>query len=179
MDKLTGVKPTVLPKISQVINGEFFKPDHAWRLTSGKISREYIYGKKAFSGISMLKLTVPADAEGQLYLQTYKGKDGYKGVSGRTLLHLIKGQTYKISFIAASEDGEGRMKILLKDARSMNSIYDSSKADGGWLKIGKEPRTYTKLYTHNAETEMDVRLEFDVGSKQQVLYLDKVDLIRH
>ena len=71
------------------------------------------------------------------------------------------------------------MKIRLKDAKSMNSIYASSEADGGWLKIGKEPRTYTKLYTHNAETEMDVRLEFDGGSKPQILYLDKVDLIRN
>jgi len=26
---------------------------------------------------------------------------------------------------------------------------------------------------------MDVRLEFDIGSKQQILYLDKVDLIRN
>jgi hypothetical protein len=135
--------------------------------------------KKLYKGISMLKLTVPADAEGQLYLQTYKDKNGYKGVPGRTLLHLIKGQTYKISFIAASEDGEGRMKIRLKDAGNMASIYDSSKADGRWLKIGKEPRTYTKLYTHNTETQMDVRLEFDIGSKPQILYLDKVDLIRN
>jgi len=26
---------------------------------------------------------------------------------------------------------------------------------------------------------MDVRLEFDIGSRQQILYLDKVDLIRN
>ncbi len=179
LNKLTGVKAAVLPKISQVINGEFFKPDHAWQLTSEKISREYIYGKKAFSGISMLKLNVPADAEGQLYLQTYKNEDGYKGVPDRTLLHLIEGQTYKISFIAASEDGKGRIKIMLKDVKDMSSIYDSAEADGGWLNIGKEPRAYTKLYTHNSETIMDVRLEFDIGSKEQILYLDKVDLIRN
>jgi len=179
LDKLTGVKPAVSPKISQVINGEFFKPDHAWRLTTEKISREYIYGKMAFSGISMLKLKVPADTEGQLYLQTYKNNDGYMGAPDRTLLHLLKGQTYKISFIAASEDGKGRMKIMLKDVKNMRPIYDSVKADGGWITIGKEPRAYTMLYTHNVETIMDVRLEFDVGSKQQILYLDKVDFIRN
>jgi len=173
LDKLTGVRPTVVPKISQVINGEFFNPDHAWRLSSDKISKEYIYGKNAFSGTSMLKLTVPDGAEGQLYLQTYVGEGGYMGAPGRTLLHLIKGQTYRISFIAASEDGNGRIKIMLKNAKSMETLYD-----GGWVNLGKEPRTYTKLYTHNAENEMDVRLEFDVGSRQQVLYLDKVDLIR-
>ncbi len=71
------------------------------------------------------------------------------------------------------------MKIRLKAAKGLNLIYDSSEADDGWLKVGREPRTYTKLYTHNAETEMDVRLEFDIGSKPQIIYLDKVDLIRN
>jgi len=101
------------------------------------------------------------------------------GAPDRTLLHLLKGQTYKISFIAASEDGKGRMKIMLKDVKNMRPIYDSVKADGGWITIGKEPRAYTMLYTHNVETIMDVRLEFDVGCKQQILYLDKVDFIRN
>ena len=179
LNKLTGVEPVKIPKISQVINGEFFKPDHAWQLTPGKISREYIYGEEAFSGISMLKLTVPKDAEGQLYLQTYKGKGGYMGAPGRTLLHLIKGQTYKISFIAASEDGKGRMKVRLINAKSGHPIYDSTEAGKRWLNIGKDPRVYTMLYKHTDETEMDVRLEFDIGSKQQILYLDKVDFIRH
>ena len=70
------------------------------------------------------------------------------------------------------------MKVILKNAKSMATIYNSYEADGGWINIGKEPRTYTRLYTHNAESEMDVRLEFDLGSRQQVLYLDKVELIR-
>lgn len=178
LDKLTGVRPTGLPKISQVVNGEFFEPDQAWRLTSDQISREYIYGEEAFSGISMLKLTVPVDAEGQLYLQTFEGSNEYTGVGGRTLIHLIQGQTYRLSFMAASEDGEGRLKVLLKNALDQAPIYDSSETDVGWIHIGKEPRTYTRLYTHTAEREMDVRLEFDVGSKPQILYLDKVDLIR-
>ncbi len=179
LDKLTGVKPTVLPKTSQIINGEFLEPGFAWLLTSEKITIEYVYGSEAFSGNSMLKIKVPRKAEGQLYQQSYNADGEYKGAPGRTLLHLIKGQTYRISFIGASEDGNGRMKIMLKDAKSMKPIYDSYELDGDWIKIDKTPRTYTRLYTHNAETEMDVRLEFDVGSRQQVLYLDKVDLIRN
>jgi len=179
LDKLTGVIPTILPKTNQVVNGEFFKPDFAWKLTSDKISKEYIYGKNAFSGSSMLKLTVSDNIYGQLYLQTYKSKKGYKGVSGRSLLHLVKGETYRISFIAASEKGNGRMKVLLKDAKTMKSIYDSYEENDTWITIDKNPKTYTKLYTHNAETVMDVRLEFDLGAKQQVLYLDKVEFIRN
>ena len=103
------------PKTNQVVNGEFFKPDFDWKLTSDKISKEHIYGKNAFRGTSMLKLTVSDNTDGQLYLQTYKSKKGYKGVSGRSLLHLVKGQTYRISFIGASENGNGRLKIKLKE----------------------------------------------------------------
>ena len=179
LDKLTGAKPSVLPSISQVINGEFFAPDHAWILTSNKIKREFIHGKQAFSGSSMLKLTIPDGVQGQLYLQTYKGKNEYMGAPARTLLHLIKGQTYLISFIAASEDGNGQIKLMLKNANTGDTLYDSRQTEHAWIEVGKEPRTYTRLYTHTAETEMDVRLELDVGSRGQVLYLDKVEFIRH
>ena len=127
----------------------------------------------------MLKISVPQNAEGQLYQKTYGGNGEYIGAPGKTLLHLITGQTYRISFISASEGGTGRMRIMLKNANNMDLIYDSYEADNGWIHIGKEANTHTRLFTHNAESEMDVRLEFDVGSKEQVLYLDKVELIRH
>ena len=179
LDKLTGAKPTVLPAVSQIINGEFFTPDHAWLVTSEKIKREYIHGKQAFSGSSMLKLTIPDGVQGQLYLQTYQGKNEYMGAPDRTLLHLIKGESYLISFIAASEDGIGRIKLMLKNAKTGDTLYDSHQTEHAWIEVGKEPRTYTRHYTHNAKTEMDVRLELDVGSRGQILYLDKVEFIRH
>ena len=114
--------------------------------------------------ISMLKLKVPADTEGHYICKRIKIRmDTW--APDRTLLHLFKGQTYKISFIAARK--MVAMKIMLKDVKNMRSIYDSAETGGGWITIGKEPRVYTKLYTHNAETIMDVRLELDIGSKQQ------------
>jgi hypothetical protein len=61
----------------------------------------------------------------------------------------------------------------------MDLIYDSYDADNAWIEIGSEPGTYTRLYTHNADDEMDVRLELDVGSKEQILYLDKVAFVRN
>ena len=137
------------------------------------ISREYIYGEGAVSGISMLKLTVPDDAEGQPYLQTYKGEKGYKGAPGRTLLHLIRGRTYRMSFVAGSEDGDGRMKVMLRNSRSMDPIYDSYEADGGWIDIGIEPRTHTRLYTHNAENEPS--LQFTLETLRFVSTLDHTD----
>lgn len=178
LDKLTGVTPKSFPKTNQVVNGEFFKPDFAWKLSSEEITKEYVYNKNVFSGSSMLKVRVPENAEGQLYLQTYKGKKGYKGAEGRTLLHLVKGQTYNVSFIGAVESGSGKLKVVLKDVKDLSTIYDSSEKEGSWINLRKNPKTYTVSYTHNSETVMDVRLEFNFGAKEQVLYLDKVEFIR-
>ena len=71
------------------------------------------------------------------------------------------------------------MKIMLRDARSMDLIYDSNGTDKGWIEIGSEPSTINRLYTHNADDEMDVRLELDVGSQKQVLFIDQVEFVRN
>jgi len=178
LDKLTGVTPKSFPTTNQVVNGEFFKPDFAWKLTSEELSKEYVYSKDAFSGSSMLKVNVPKNTNGQLFLQTYKSKNGYKGVAGRSLLHLVKGETYKISFIGAVENGVGSLKILLKDVASSKTVYDSSENNTSWIVLDQTPKTYTTMYTHNAATVMDVRLAFDFGAKEQILFLDKVEFIR-
>ena len=121
---------------------------------------------------------MPAGVEGQLYQQTVVDEK-QKSPPGRTLLHLLNGQTYRISFMAMSEGGKGRMKIMLRDARSMDLIYDSNDTDKGWIEIGSEPSTITRLYTHNADDEMDVRLELDVGSQKQVLFIDQGEFVRN
>ena len=178
LDNLTGVKPTSLPKTSQTIDSEFLQPGFSWQLTSEKIIKEYSYGTDAFSGNSMLKVTVPKNAEGQLYQESYHADGEYKGAPGRSLLHLKKGETYKISFIGAVKEGSGKLKVVLKDVKDLRTIYDSEEATGSWMKLKVKPKTYTITYTHNTETVMDVRLEFDFGAKEQVLYLDKVEFIR-
>ena len=178
VQRITGVRPGKLPKVSQVINGEFFKPDLAWRVTSPDLVREYLYGEEAFSGSSMLKLTIPEGKRGELYQQSYSGQRGYKGAPGRTLLHLLQGATYEVSFVGASHDGEGRMAIVLESVKDEKELYNSYKSDGGWLHIGKDKRKYVRIYRHDGKTEMDVRLEFKFGVGPQVLYLDQVECTR-
>ena len=52
----------------------------------------------------------------------------------------------------------------------MRVLYDSYEADKGWIHIGDEAETHTILYVHNAQSEMDVRLELDVGSKSRSVF---------
>merc|ERR1712039_93969 len=124
------------------------------------------------SGSSMLKLTVPAGSSGQLYTQTYSGTDD-KG-PGRTLLHLIEGRSYKIKFMVGTDAGQqGRIQTRLRDA-SDGSLIEEFKA----IDVSAGPTANTISYKHKAANAMDVRLEFDVGSREQVLYLDKVEFMR-
>ena len=174
--RLTGREvPTVWPNVDQMINGEFF-PGEGWKLTTNAITRTYLSGG-AFSGRHMLKLSVPQlEGGGQLYLQTLVGNSE---APGRTLFHLLQGQTYRISFMARSSDGrsnveKGAIKVRLKDVNSGKVFYDSSE-----IIIETTKTTYDLFYTHTTADAMNVRFEFDVGLKPQVLYLDKVEFIRH
>jgi len=108
-----------------------------------------------------------------MFQQTLTRDESYEYCEGRTLLHLIEGRTYKISFMAKSDSGEGQIKVLLKDAKNLNTIYYESE----YQTLSRSANTYTLSYTHQSATDMDVRLEFDLGSKQQVIYLDKVKLL--
>merc|ERR1712232_32925 len=124
----------------------------------------------AYSGNSMLKLTVPAGSGGQLYTQTYSGTDD-KG-PGRTLLHLIQGKAYKIKFMVGTDAGQqGRIQVSLR-AASDGSLIEEFKA----IDVSGGPSTSVISYKHQAANEMDVGLQFDVSMKQ-VLYLDKVELM--
>merc|ERR1739845_265840 len=125
----------------------------------------------AYSGNSMLKLTVPAGSGGQLYTQTYSGTDD-KG-PGRTLLHLIQGKSYKIKFMFGTDAGQqGRLQVSLRQA-SDGSLIEEFKA----IDVSVGPTTHVISYKHQAANAMDVRLEFDVGSKKQALYLDRVEIL--
>merc|ERR1712228_774323 len=128
----------------------------------------------AYSGNSMLKLTAPADSGGQLYTQTYTGTDD-KG-PGRTLLHLIHGNSYKVQFMVgtdAGQQGRGRIQVRLRDA-SDGSLIEEFKA----IDVSRGSTTNVISYKHGASSVMDVRLEFDVGTIKQVLYLDRVEFMR-
>merc|ERR1711879_345135 len=122
--------------------------------------------------------TVPGNLVkgGQLYLQTFHEKKKQPTQAApRTLLHLIEGITYKISFIAGTDDGQkGAFTVKLRDAKTQSVIKEFIEIQVS----GSAPQASALQYKHNAATVDDVRLEFEVGSKAQVLYLDNVEFVR-
>jgi len=176
LNKLTGVVPDSVPPTSQIIDAEFLnRGSNTWKLTNpSHVIKSFVGSSQALSGSHSVKLEVSQVTDCQMYQQTLTSDEVSNYCEGRTLLHLIHGKTYKISFMAKSQSGEGQIKVMLKDAENLNTKY----FDSGYQTISETAETYILRYTHNDATAMDVRLEFDLGSKPQVLYLDHVKLIR-
>merc|ERR1712137_857965 len=66
----------------------------------------------------------------------------------------------------------GRIQVRLRAAGD-GSLIEEFKA----IDVSGGPTTSVISYKHQAANAMDVRLEFDVGSMQQVLYLDAVEFM--
>jgi len=179
LEKLTGVSPKTWPAVNQAINGEFLSVDHAWEVSTQQLTKaeQTEWDKPTpYSGAQMLKLTVPdmAGKGAQLYLQTFV--DAQVHTEGtRTLLHVVEGVAYKISSIAGTDDKQkGSLTVKLRNVKTQAVIEEFPE-----IKVsGAEPQTTSLQYKHNTATVDDVRLEFEVGSKAQVLYLDNVQFIR-
>ena len=178
LSSITGQLPSKNIPVSQVINGEFFKPDLAWKVSNPLLVKDFVFGQAAYSGTSMLKLDIPANDGGQLFLQTYSGENGYIGAPGRSLIHLVTGQTYRLRFIGGSESGKALTRLVLRDVASMKELYSSTEDLGTLITLPIGGQQFEFLYTHNSETVMDARLEFDFQGGEQTVFLDQVDLIR-
>lgn len=171
LDKLTGITPPPIPSMSQIIDAEFTWGTNAWKLTSPEVEKSWISIGK-ISGSRSLKLSVPRPMDCQMYQQTYDEDLSEPQAPGRTLLHLIKEKTYKLSFMAKTESGEGKVKVALKDVNNLKTEF----FDGGYEIVTTSPQTFSYQFTHTDSTAMDVRLEFDIGSVAQTLIMDKVVL---
>ncbi len=91
LDRLTGVRPTSIPATPQLIDAEFAIRSNVWKLTSPEVSIQAVT-TPALSGTTALKIVVPKPVDCQLYQHTVAG---HKGIApGRTLIHLLQGQTY-------------------------------------------------------------------------------------
>jgi len=172
LDKLTGVAPGLVPSTSQIIDSEFISwGSQTWKLsaTSG-VTKSFVSGSNALSGSHSVKITVNGPTDCQMYQRTLIGNETNENIEeGRTLLHLLQGVTYEISFMAKAIGSEGQLKVMLKDNENLSTIFFESSDQV----IKTTSETYTLSYTHSGSTAMDVRFEFDLGAKQQTLILDK------
>ena len=176
LDRLTGVTNPIIPSTSQLVDSEFLSwGSNTWKLTSNTgVTKSFVGGTSALSGSHSLKLAVSSPTNCQVYQRTLTHSEDPGQAPGRTLIHLIQNETYQISFMAKAESSNGELKILMKDANNLGIVYYKSDA----VNISTTTDTYALSYTHTNPTAMDVRFEFDIGSKAQTLILDKVSLKR-
>lgn len=177
LDQLTNTYPAKIPGTSQLIDSEFFPNSKAWTLSSNEATKYLVGHEEALSGNSSLRIDVPWPMDCKLFQQTLSENATIEPQApGRTLIHLIEGNTYEISFMAKSIGGLGKIKILLVCVDTGSILYDSNIAYGKWIEISTEASVYTVHYKHQSTTATDVRFAIDVGSQAQSLILDRISL---
>lgn len=180
LDYLTGVKSTVIPPTSQIIDSEFVSwGSNTWKLTSSNnVTKGFVNGAQALSGSNSVKLTISEPTDSQMYQRTLIGDEVNENIEeGRSLLHLLKGETYTISFMAKAINEEGLIKVRLR--KNVSGSPSDTYFESEDIVITTTKETYTLTYTHEEETEMDVWFAFDIGLKAQEIVLDKVTLTRN
>ena len=176
LDKLTGISNPNIPSTSQIIDSEFLNwGSETWKLScSSGVTKSFVGGTSALSGSHSVKLVVNNPTNCQMYQRTLTQAEDGGQAPGRTLIHLIQGQTYEINFMAKAQNDEGQLKVMMKDAKNLGTIFFESEP----ITISTSANTYLVTYTHNLPTALDVQFEFDLGVKSQTLILDKVSLKR-
>lgn len=174
LNALTGVTPSTIPGTNQLIDSEFSWNSSTWTTNSNSITKTH-QSSGALSGGNSLRVSVSNTGDYIMYQQSITDPvNGEPQAPGRTLLHLLKDETYEISFMAKSLSGEGQLKIFLKDVNNLDNIFYESDVQS----ISGNGETFSMFYTHTGEIAMDVRFEFQLGLKQQTLLLDKIVLKR-
>ena len=174
LEKLTGISNPNIPSTSQIIDSEFINwGSETWNLScSSGVTKSFVGGISALSGSHSVKLVVNNPTNCQMYQRTLTEAEDGGQAPGRTLIHLVQGQTYEINFMAKAENSDGELKVMMKDAQNLETIFFESDP----VIISTSPDTYVLTYTHNLPSALDVQFEFEIGLKTQMLFLDKVSL---
>merc|ERR1739847_184773 len=106
--------------MGQIPNGEFLGTTDPWQ-TSGGVEMEVI-SVDGYSGGSAIQLT--SDGSGDKFYMRTNEHGLMEHAPGRTMLHLIQGSTYTISFMAGSGAGTGSVQVSLRDVADESTIKE-------------------------------------------------------
>lgn len=173
---LTGIKNPIIPSTSQIMDAEFLDwGSKTWKLTDDKnVKKDFVLGDTAISGKASVRLTVNKVTDCQMYQQSLEFKDHPQHAPNKNLLHLLKDNTYEVSFLAKSEGENGEISIQLQNADRLSTVFYQSEIQT----LSQQTQLYTIIYEHQLETANNIRLAFDVGTKVQAVIIDKV-ILRH
>jgi len=170
LDILTGVKAPPPPPTNALVNPEF----NRWSVSDP--ARVAVVWNAGLSGKSALKVTLPGDsAQAAIHQESnylYPFQQGTLKNYRKPLLHLRKGNTYKLTFCARAEKPGAVIKARFEEAPGNGLALWTSDP----VTVDTENREYVLAYTHECDDLRDLRLTFLFEGSNNTVYFDKVAL---
>jgi len=198
LDILTGAKSPAVPPTNPLVNSEFNASTNRWSATSlrrGEVVKGHgvgnpfaantpapvsvpisVVSNAGLSGDYALKIDLPQDSPGVAIHQgskyEYPFQEGALKNYDKFLLHLRKGNTYRLTFLARAEKAGTAVKARFERGPGNGLVYWTSKP----VLIETTTREYAFEYTHDCDNLDDLRLTVMFEGSNNTVYFDRVAL---
>ena len=170
---LTGVKAPAPPPTNALLNPEF---DGITRWKASNNSRVSVADGADLSGKHALKVTLTDTAtEASVFQETdyeFSSNEGVFRYSNKSLLHLRKGNTYKLTFLARAEQLGTVIKARFEKAGGAGPEYWTSDP----VAVDTRKKEYGVEYAHTDDDVQDMRLTILFQGNGNTVYFDKAVL---
>lgn len=167
LDILTGVKAPAPPPTSQLINSEFNGIDR-WVVSSD--SQVWISNNADLSGKRALGVRLTDTVSNTFIYQETDYNFSTRG--NKSLLHLRKGNTYTLAFLAKAQQSGAVIKAQFENAKGGGPVFWTSNP----VAVGTDAKEYSLEYTHVGDNVPDMRLTIMFEGSNNLIFFDKVSL---
>ncbi len=167
LDILTGVKAPAPPPTSQLINSEFNGIDR-WVVSSD--SQVSISSNADLSGKRALEVRLTDTVSNTFIYQETDYNFSTRG--NKSLLHLRKGNTYTLAFLAKAQQPGAFIKAQFENAKGEGPVFWTSNP----VAVGTDAKEYSLEYAHTDDNVPDMRLTIMFEGSNNLILFDKVSL---
>jgi len=173
LDILTGVRAPPPPATNALLNPEFYGTAR-WRVSGD--SQVLATTSTGLSGTHALKITL-RDAAAKAFISQetdygFSMDNGTFKFSDKFLLHLRKGNTYRLSFLARAERPGATIQARFENAKGAGPVYWASNP----VTVETSNKEYTMNYTQAGDDVHDMRLTIIFEGSNNTVYFDRIAL---
>lgn len=167
LDILTGVKAPAPPPTNPLINSEF-NGSNRWVVSSG--SQVSVSNSAGLSGKQALKITLTETITNAFIYQETDSNFSTRG--NKVLLHLRKGNTYTLTFLAKAQEPGAVIKAQFENAKGEGPIFWTSNP----VAVETDAKGYSLDYIHTGDDVPDMRLTIMFEGSNNLVLFDKITL---
>ncbi|MBM3861522.1 MAG: glycoside hydrolase family 5 protein [Verrucomicrobia bacterium] len=189
LDIITRTKATPVPSFNQLANSEFREFEgwgenrgiKAWQVTGS--SSASVVNSASLSGVFALKLDLDAEPvtisqDTLTMVEKWQSSDpmiAQANALQKPFIHLRRGNTYRLTFLARAEKQGATATARLEDASANGAICFTSNPQP----LATRKEEYTFDYKHTGPDIMNARVTLTLSGGKNIVFVDRVMLKSH